>query len=70
VNPVGLTGDQLLYMMQNKRDKYNNSALVTGQRQGFDEFTQGLAQQISGQIRPDSKTNSQITNLANLNKLY
>lgn len=43
MNTVGLTGDQLLYMMQNKRDKYNNSALVTGQRPGFDEFTHGLA---------------------------
>ena len=70
VNPSSLTGDQLLYMMQNKRDKFNNSALLQGQRSGFDEFNQSLAAQISGQIRPDSKNASQITNIVNLNKLY
>lgn len=58
VNPSSLTGDQLLYMMQNKRDKFNNSALLQGQRSGFDEFNQSLAAQISGQIRPDLKNAS------------
>jgi hypothetical protein len=51
----GLTSDQLMFLMQNKRDKYNNSAMIQGQRGGFDEFNQNMSAQISGQIRPDSK---------------
>jgi len=67
-NTSGLTSDQLLYLMQNKREKFNNSALVSGSRQ-FDELNNSMASQVSGQIRPDPHQ-SQVTNLVNLNKLY
>lgn len=49
-NPQGLTSDQLIYIMQAKREKFNNSALVSGTREDLEAFAnQGLMNPASNQ---------------------
>ena len=58
-NPQGLTSDQLIYIMQAKREKFNNSALVSGTRDQLDAF--------ANQALMNPASNQQ---MINLNKVY